>query len=189
MTILSLRKARKLETKIDQFEFPKTDVDIRVSLEDDEVKELLEANRLDFRKFFATAKQLLAVKYEIRQSIGEANAEHGINELITKRQSIKQRLGLVGTFISRANVTSDEVVVDTIHNERDSEGSRFGGARRASVEVSYFTEDLLKELKDERVNLKASLDEVEEDILVLNNTKHIELSDESVALLKNEQLL
>ena len=185
---LSLRKARKLESRITNFEAPETEVTIRVNSTDDEVKSEVRKKREAFTKWLDDADKLLKLRYDIRAKIGRENSNSGIDDLITKRQRLKDQVNMMSQYADYIRVSTDEIILDQLKNERESEGTMYS-RKSASVSAFYFTDDMVGHVKDLREKLKAEIEELDEDILALNNKQTIELSEAEVNLLKEHKLL
>lgn len=185
---LNLRKARKLESRITNFAAPETVVTIRVNSENEDVLAELTSRRDAFTKWMADAERLLSLRYDIRAKIGRENSISGIDDLITKRQRLKDQYAMLAPFVEYVSVSTDEIVIDQLKNERESEGTMYS-RKSASVNVNYFTNEMVEFVKETREGIKSQIEEIDEEILALNNKRTIELSESDVELLKEHKLL
>ncbi len=187
---LNLRKARKLEAKIQAF------IDLINPVTETTVRSLgNEADRLNAmalaRKTFLNQlelrNQLTTARFTIRRLVGQANEATGINALITRREEIQQRLRHAIPTVAFYNATEveDEARARKIRVEKGETGYNTS----TSIAVNVATELDVANFKREASELVRQLEDVEDQLSQKNVGVKITLAADVVSLLKSSDLL
>ncbi len=186
---ITLRKANALQQSI-QDTIRQIDVGVQINLNEFEDPELClsTANA----KLIANDKQrfdLITALYEIRTLIGQANAQVGINDRLSRAAFIDKRIGQLSGFVL-TNSLQDSLVVITGKiqklKEQDTRGYSFGNN---TVSTGLLTQDQFEMFKTEQQTLKKEKQKINDEILELNVRTEITLSDELVDILLIKSLL
>jgi hypothetical protein len=188
---ISLRKSNAVQNQITDalrhIEI-KTDVSIN-EFQDPEVeiangqKSLLENDR--------RRGLLLAAQYNIRGLVGAANAQSGIDLLLTRAAFTDKRISQLESLVKSKTVTDLAVIkgkLDKIKNDKgETRRSMYGYSD--TVETSVLNNSDIDAFKKELSNLRKQKQKLNDEILELNIKTEIPLSDEAVATLTAEGIL
>lgn len=114
---LTLRAARKLESKIDkaltEIELDgKTSVRARAELS--EVFESIRLHKESITKSLQDKVSLVRIKFEIRQKIADANHSSGINSLLTKKAELESLNSIYKSLSKLETTASAEDIQDLL---------------------------------------------------------------------------
>lgn len=168
----------EIKTEVSINEFQNTEVEIANAN-----KALLENDR--------RRGLLLAAQYNIRGLVGAANAQSGIDLLLTRAAFTDKRIGQLDSLVKSKTVTDLAVIngkLDKIRNGREDSRSRVYGYND-SVETSVLNSNDIDAFKKELSNLRKQKQKLNDEILELNIKTEIPLSDEAVATLSAEGIL
>lgn len=207
MTTVTLRKAHDFERSLNEaakrFQFNRT---IEVSIHRDEtVADLVAAAQTTLRSNLASAVSLVQAAHKIRAAISTANADSGINELLSEKAALEAEEKIIAAVVNgsdqqigrgrhRTDYELDgaaEVAVAQKQLEalrvRAASAERFHGAETVTVRVldAAAIEGLSGDLAAIQLRKKAIADE----LLGLNMATKVTLTSETVALLKQFKLL
>lgn len=166
----------KLNVEINEFQNPQAEIE-------NANKALLENDR--------RRGLLLAAQYNIRGLVGVANAQSGIDSLLTRAAFTDKRISQLEAFV-KAETVSDMAVItgklDKIRNSKDeSRRSLYGYAD--TVTTSVLNKTNIEQFKNELNSLKKQKQKLNDEVLELNIKTEIPLSDEAVATLTKEGIL
>lgn len=193
---LTLRSARKLETKISKH-LEETPVNmgakVRVNANVDEVISALDAAQKKAKDEIADRAKMVEIKYDIRQKIADANHTSGINALITDKVKCEQKVSQIKSIVGMAPRLSKEEITDTLRlgQTKLANGSqgRYGEEAGVSTTLSVFTQQELDAYKKERVTASKQIESIDDKLTELNASTKIELSEDSVRLLQKYDLV
>lgn len=194
---LSLRAARKLETKIGKYldeDTLKTSVKVRVNTTTDNLVSALNSAREKTKKDFEEKLGLSSVRYTVRNLISKANASTGINDLISQKVSEENTLKqLKAVLTSEPRLEADELG-DTLklgQKRFEQAAPDQYGSRDNPVVTSFsvLTSADLEEYKKRATKLQRSVESVDNSLDALNHSAQVELTSEAVVLLQKHQLL
>lgn len=134
---------------------------------------------------------LLAAQYNIRGLVGAANAQSGIDLLLTRAAFIDKRIGQLETLTKHSPVTDMVVIkgkLEKLKNLKDEARSRLYGYGD-TVETSVLYAGDIDRLKNELAGLRKQKQKLNDEILELNIKTEIPLSEEAVATLTKEGIL
>lgn len=204
MTTVSLRKAHDYERSLNdaakRFTFARV---LEVSIHRDEaVADLVRAAQDTLKANLSEAISLVRAANQIRASISRANADSGINALLSDKASLEAEERLINTVLNgdasrrgrvdyELGAASDVAVaakqIDNLR-VRAASADRFTGAAE-SVTVILVDEDATTALSGEIASLQLRKKAIADDLLTLNMTTKITLEPDTVALLKKFKLI
>ena len=191
---LNLRKARKLEKKIEHFVSDlKSRIDrskpIRVNadLQSETIPTLIQA-RVDFNLAIDNIQALIKVKYSIRGMIADANFASGINALIVGKVSLENQISILNSVSQRIPILDLKVLEDEIGitKAQAANGSRFV---QSSIDANFLMELDEKEYKQKQLALAKEIEAKEDRLLELNFATKIKLNNKLISLLQVNSLL
>lgn len=207
MTTVTLRKAHDFERSLNEaakrFQFNRT---IEVSIHRDEtVADLVAAAQTTLRSNLASAVSLVQAAHNIRAAISTANADSGINDLLSEKAALEAEEKIIAAVVNGADQQvgrgrhrtdyeldgAAEVAVAQKQLEalrvRAASAERFHGAETVTVRVldAAAIEGLSGDLATIQLRKKAIADE----LLGLNMATKVTLTSDTVALLKQFKLL
>ena len=194
---LSLRKARKLEDKIQKFldkEGIKLSHRVRSKSSIKDVEKELKKARKEFSQNLEKRQALSSLRYDLRRLIAESNEKLGVNGLITQKASLEAQLREVNELLAQAEVAKEgALLADALELakkklEKGAEES-YRVKDYTQLEVSLVTKDQLEALKEKRHQLVKAVEEIEDDLLEKNAGSKINLKAEMVSLLQKEKIL
>lgn len=197
---LNLRKARKLESKIDQY-LQEKDLDTSSSVRSlaslEEAKANLETKKSEFLKNLVDRENLLKTKYTIRKKIESKNEESGINSLINLQVLTKKLIEDLEK-LPKESLSSDQELSDLLKahslmfqngsNEKNNPFSR-SPSIKTSFDVNCLSVNDLENLKTRKIKYKKNIEEIEEKLNLLNISQKIEIPEDMEKLLEAHKLL
>ncbi len=166
----------KLNVEINEFQNPEAEIETAN-------KTLLENDR--------RRSLLLAAQYNIRGLVGVANAQSGIDGLLTRAAFTDKRIGQLESLVKADTVTDMAVIagkLEKIKNGKEDSRARMYGYSD-TVTTSVLNKGNIEQFKTELSNLKKQKQKLNDEVLELNIKTEIPLSDEAVASLTNEGIL
>lgn len=130
-------------------------------------------------------KDLLLVLYTIREKVGEANANSGINSHLTNVSFISKRLEQLTSFVNATAAQDWNVLdakLDKIRNAKESFYEK-------TVSTGVLSQLEIDKFKVEILTLKKKKVEISDALLALNVSTSIELDETTVTVLTKENLL
>lgn len=191
---LNLRKARKLESKIDSLvkklnNQVKTSKSVRVNadIQTEVLPELVEA-RNQFSDSYNNIISLVDAKYSIRQLIGDKNQESGINSRINEKVKLENRLNIINNVLNSFDYLDQRELEDDSARYKAllENGDRFS---RSTFEANFLLQKDEENYKEEKINLNKQVEKIEDELLDLNASTKIKLSKDLVSLLQLNNLL
>jgi hypothetical protein len=194
---ISLRTARKLETKIGKYldeNQVNTTVKVRVNTPADKLTSVLDTARQETRNSFADQMSLASARYDIRNSISKRNAASDIDNLISRKVSAENSIKQLKSILSAEARLDQDALGDTIKlgQKRFEQAApdQYGSRDNPVVtSLSVLTQSDLDEYKSQVTKLQRSVEENENALDALNHTEQVELSPDAVNLLRKHQLL
>jgi len=192
---INLRKASALQSDI-QSMIRSISVDTRASFEERETvaEEMTEAIN-EWRTNLDRKTDLINVLFGIREKVGVANAECGLNTKLTEHRRVSEQKELIEDTIDgrRGRMLTTEQVIDklTKMEERveNAKEALFGRSRDIEVYTELLDKEELDSFRKEIRSLKKLQRSINEEVLELNIRTHIVLSEAEVQVLRNEDLI
>lgn len=187
---LSLRKARKLEAKIENMLAtlrPQTTTSLRVKGEIDRAN--LAQQEEAFRNNIAIVDSLNSARFQIRGLIAEANMNCGVVTLMNNRECLISRKNL----LERINQTIDPVDMTLLQDELEAKkvslqkGDSYNVT--TTLRTSFVGKDTKQSVIDSIKEVSLALEALEEELIQKNSGVKVKLNTELVTLLKNNSLV
>ena len=192
---INLRKASALQSDIQSL-IRSIRVETRASFEDrDAVAEEMTEAISEWRTNLERKTDLINVLFGIREKVGVANAECGLNTKLTEHRRISEQRELLEDTVDgrRGRMLTIEQVVEklTKMEERveNAKEALFGRSRDIEVHTELLGKEDLDNYRKEIRSLKKLQRTVNEEVLELNIRTHIVLSEAEVNVLRNEDLI
>ena len=185
---ISLRKADAIKREINT---AMRDLSIRTQVtvtEFEDPETVIDAARKRSKENLAEWTALNAVFYEIRKKVDHANKSSGISDILADIAAIDARISVLREMtLENAQATNLGIlkgrlkkIKDTPH---DSGSHRYGGLSSENIETGIFTGEEVEAHKTEVQSNKKKIMKFKENLLALNLSTEIELSDTAEAVL------
>ena len=132
--------------------------------------------------------ELTVAIYEIRDLVGAANSSSGIDALLTQLAFIDRRIRQINDLANAAEILPPEILAGRIERAKSAKEDYSYRSSNESA-TGIFTREQLQQFKAEITRLKRQRQRLNDRLLHLNMTTEITLKDETVALLKSEDIL
>lgn len=146
-----------------------------------------------FRMEITRKVALTTALFNIRKSVGEANATAGINSILAEVQGIDAEMAIYsGVAIKQPAKTLDEINarIEKIKNApADSTRASIYGDRYSNVETSVVVAEQIAEAKEKVRSLKRQRQNLQDKLLALNVNTLITVFDVDANVLKLEGIL
>ena len=191
---LNLRKARKLESKIgEQIKSKRgdlgTSVQLRVNLDISKLDDFVVEARNLFHDELTNLNNLIQVKQDIRNLIAQANANIGINDLISQKLLLEANTALLNSLVG-TDVYDRETVNDSIAlSKKQQEGERSSMYARTTLSVSFLSKIDKEKFASDKQKAQKDIESLEDKLAELNYSTKIKLNATSVKLLQDNGLL
>lgn len=193
---ITLLKARKLEKQINTFIERTWLNEYRYSVfkDLDNIKNEFSKNRFNFTAKYVDYIELIELRYFIRNMISKNNDFCKIDELLCNRQKLKQIVTFItGIIESNLRLIEDGIcspdVIKMKAGKALESDSQPQYQETNSIRYSVIDEADIDQYRMKIDNCNAEISNIDDDILALNSTKEIELSEKQVALLKKYNIL
>lgn len=194
---LSLRAARKLETKIGTYleeNQVKTSVKVRVNTDPKKLETMLDDARKAVMTTFQEQAALCALRYSLRRLISAKNAVCGIDETITTKVHLENKIKQLKVMVSSDARLETEALADTLalgKKRLDQPGSDTYGHRDSPVVTAFavLSQADLDSFKKEVSKLQREIEGLESRLDELNHSAKVELSVGAESLLRKHELL
>jgi hypothetical protein len=127
--------------------------------------------------------------YNVRASVGRANVETGIADLLTEAAYIDKRIAQLKGLTETEATDADAVVTGKLEKIRNDKSDRRMYGYNDTVNVGVLTSEQIEVYKAEVRNLKKQKQSINDKVLELNVRNDIELDADTVAVLQTEQLV
>lgn len=187
---ISLRKASALQNSINEA-IKSLKVVHEVELNEFQpVDVVVAAAQQAFDKAVTRRNDLLVALYEVRKLVAEANYTSGIQTKLTRAALVDKQIGHVNEIASADVITHTDVLrgkLDNIRAQTANSTPIYGYAR--NVTTSILTQESIDQAKLYVLELKKTKQKINDEILELNISTKIELSEAVVKTLQTENLL
>jgi len=188
---ITLRKANAIQISInDALKAISFETQVKINEFQDAEAEIARA-ALEFKTDLARRDALTEALYEIRKSVGSANAAVGIDTRLADVANLEKQIQFYNGLAGKTVRESEKVVagrLDKIRNGKD-EGRRSIYGYADTVDTSVFTREDLDGFRKLVAKAKKSKQKFQDEILELNVQTTIELSATAEATLATEGLL
>jgi len=197
---LNLRKARKLESKIEKYLQEKdleTSAQIRSLGSLEEAKVSLDSKKSEFLKNIIDRENLLKTRYTLRKKIETKNEESGVNSLINMQILTKKLIEDLDK-LPKNNLSSEQELSDLLKahslmfqngsSEKSNPFSRVPSIK-TSFDVTFLSSQDLENLNTRKIKYKKNIEDLEDKLNLLNVSQKIEIPEDMVKLLEAHKLL
>lgn len=191
---LNLRKARKLESKIgEQIKSKRSDLgtsaQVRVNLDVSKLDDFVVEARNLFHDELTNLNNLIQVKQDIRNLIAQANANIGINDLISQKLLLEANIALLNSLVG-TDVYDRETVNDSIAlTKKQQESERSSIYARTTLSVSFLSKIDKEKFISDKQKAQKDIESLEDKLAELNYSTKIKLNGNSVKLLQDNGLV
>jgi len=187
---LTLRKANAVQLGInDAIKGLKFDQTVKIN-EFQDVDQTLVDTAAKFMANVDRRQRLTLALKEIRQQVGSANNQAGIDVRLTEIAHLDKNIqfytGLVGALV-RADLAVVKGQLDKIRNNKDANSRLYG--YNDHVETGLFSEQDLAVFKTSLKDMKKAKQKLQDEVLELNVRTEIELDETTSQLLADEGLV
>lgn len=199
---LNLRKARKLESQIQNYLDENTveaKASIRTQGSEPTASQVVASARKETLTFLKERESLLEVRYGIRRSIEKQNEDCGINKLLNKKVFTEKLLTNLKDIDSTPAFSKEElsdqidahmaILKKGDSTQEDLYGRRKNTPPKTSFKVPVFSEKELEGFEENKIEHKRTLEDIDDKLSAKNITEIIVLSKDSKKLLESHRLL
>jgi hypothetical protein len=141
-----------------------------------------------FSENLATRAKLQTSQYEIRRKVARANAESGINDLLADVAMTEKDIALYTRLSKTRPSLENDVIVGKLGKIKGRSEDQFYG-REDVVQTSIFNESAINDFKETLASLKKQKVILQDNLLELNVSTVIDLTDETEKVLSEAGIL
>jgi hypothetical protein len=178
---ISLRKANAVQNSINE-QIKSLGLSHTVQFNEfQSVQGQIDTVRDKFFKDVETWTRLMSSLYEIRQSVGTANATSKINEILSTAAKLEKDGNFVAMLASKGTQTDLAVLNGKLKKNANVVEDSYRPC--APISTTIFTQEEVDGYKSTAANLKKQKQKLQDQLLELNITTQIELSDATAQFL------
>lgn len=197
---LNLRKARKLESKIQTY-LDSNPLEVKTSVRTlgtaEEAKTAILEARTAAVHSLKQREDLLKLRYSIRRKIEEQNEKVGINGLLNEKVYTEKVLKELDRIPEESTYSEDELkdqlkARSATLGVTTEKGDYFSGPKttvKTSFKVPVLTAEELQILEDSKLKHKRRLEEIDDELSVKNISTKVGLAEVDTKLLESHRLL
>ncbi len=191
---MNLKKARKLESKIDLLindERPVSSERVRINAAMTDIELKILQGRQKLLEEVDNKQKLIELRFKIRRLIAVANEQSGVSGFIADKVMLAAKKRLVNIYLSQEVGYDKEELDDVIEQQRTElkkEGS-FMRSKSALAEVHVLTEANMDTFKESKLTIEKQIEELDDKLAELNYLTKIELEQADIDLLKLNKLI
>jgi hypothetical protein len=173
---ITLRKANALQNAIND---AVKALDLRYDVTLNEFEDATDQIQTARDRFFAEAEtrdKLLMSLYDIRAKVARANAESGINDMLTNVAYLEKQISHKQMLASKGVQTALRVLNGQLNKLKEVKDDGYGYSRR-DVVTTIFTEEEVEEFKRSANEFKREKQRLQDTLLELNVQTTITLDD------------
>lgn len=191
---LNLRKARKLEGKIEKHLAAaqiKGTVDVRIKSSLEDASEQVYQGSLKLTRDLEDLLSLNNIRFEIRKAIASVNELNGINSLMNEREMLKARAEVLSKLASVEMSPAKAQLGDLLEGKQKQleKGGDSYGRLLVTVDVGVVGEAERQVINGEITDTVKALEDIEDQLAQKNLGAKITLGTMAVTLLKSQGLL
>jgi hypothetical protein len=133
--------------------------------------------------------KLTRALYRIRATVGRANVESGVSDLLAEAAYVDKRIGHLKGLTECEAAEADTVVTGKLKKLSDAEAKSRMYGYSDTVTTGVLTADQLESYKKDMRDLKKEKQSINDKVLELNVRTEIEVDADTVVLLQAEQLI
>lgn len=185
---LTLRKANAVQAAINEA-IKASELNYSVTLNEfEDVTEQIETARSRFFTPFDTRKKLVDALYEIRRKVATANADAGINDMLSGVARAEKIISFNTMLASKGTQTALRVLDGQVKKNAEAKDEGYGYSRR-DVVTSIFTEAEIEGFRRIAADYKREKQRLQDQLLELNVQTEIELDKETAVFLETVDIL
>jgi hypothetical protein len=186
---ITLRKASALQNSINET-LKGLEVTSTVTVDEfQNAGSVIAAKRDEVTKTIVRKTSLLDVLYAVRKGVATANAAAGITELLADVAQLEKRIQLQSQ-LAGATVQLEPAVLDgRLNRLREQTGETRLYRSTSGVETGVFTQEEVSRAKANLADLKKLKQTLQDQLLELNVSTTINLSEKSIVVLQQEGLI
>ena len=184
---ISLRKANALQTAISEA-LAGLDFATEVAINEFEKPTAKIAEKQD--SFFKNEQRraaLLDAQYQIRENVKQENSSNGIDDRLVKVARLEKDVSFYSRFMKMEPALDNDVIVGKLGKLKGQAEAYYG--REEAVRTTIFTTEVIVDFKGKVSSLKKNKQALQDELLELNVRNEIELTANTVAVLKAENIL
>jgi hypothetical protein len=186
---ITLRKANALQTAI-QDQIKTVEVKTSISINEFQSPESeLVAARTQVLQGDVRRNELTKALYAIRASVGRANVESGVSDLLTQAAYVDKRIGHLKGFVEGEVAEKLDVVTGKLAKIAGADKSSRIYGYHDTVSTGVLEQADIDAFRKEMLGLKKEKQSINDKVLELNVRTEIDLDADTVALLQAEQLV
>jgi hypothetical protein len=189
---LNLRKARKLEAKIqkaaDALSLSQA-IKVRALASPEERALALSKARDEYNAALKNQKELIMARFSIRDAIADANARSGINSLMAQRELVQALLAKSTAGVDSLDLAEAEDRANAKKKSLEGGENNSYGETSVTITLPVSSKEDVESFKKSDQALKKQLEDIEDELSQKNLGSAITLSDENVSLLQVNGLL
>lgn len=192
---ITLKNARKLDTDIDNYlilDKVGYRTKVRVNNDEDAIIDQIHDENETLKQYIVKRDDLLQLRFLIRRAIAETNEKSGINAALTTREYLKHAKSEISSTMNHVRDEDWPLIMDKINISRKALENP--SSDKFSIPEPYITLNILdiedlKTIKGKMKDINKQLTNIEDNIVVLNNTNKITLSEDHVSLLQEFDII
>lgn len=193
-TSFNLRKARKLELKIQSFINVldcncKPVADIRAKASVSDAKTAIATARQEYLIVHKHKLELMRIKFLVRDMIGKANDKSGLNELLTRKALAESQIRILNEAMNERNVAKDLPLLQDEMNAQSKALDEGSMRARLTISAPVLEESDRASFEGAKKTLLNQIEEIEDKVAKINVESTIVLPIEDFQLLKKLEII
>lgn len=186
---ITLRKANALQTAI-QDHIKSVDISTAITLNEFQVPQAeLSIARNTLITNDKRRADLTMALYAIRALVGNANAQAGVSDLLSRAAYVDKRIGQLKGLTESTVVEAEAVLNGKLEKLRTTDAKNRMYGYNDSVNTGVLTQEQIDQFKTDMSALKKEKQTINDKVLELNIKTEIELVEDVVKVLQAEQLV
>ena len=190
---INLRKANAIQAEIRRaIQQAEAKDSVSVTEFTENVAEFVDQATIDFQNEVTRKVALTAALYNIRKSVGQANATAGINDILASVQGIDAVMAIysnVATKQAAKGLNEINARIEKLKTAPQDARSAIYGERYNNVETSVVTPEAIAQAKGMVKDLKRQRQNLQDKLLALNVNTQVTVAADDEATLKAEGIL
>ena len=163
---------------------------VSVNIYDPDVVDQLSGKAEDFNEAFVRYIALSGVLVRLRQAVSAVNTAEGIDDLLAEQVALLGQRAVVSRIAALQHFRpSAEQIKARLEGQVDMNKNGRGYGASTNIDLVFVTEEVVLDAQNKLQQIQARLDEIQDRLEAINSTRHIELSEQSLAALTAEKLV
>lgn len=184
---ISLRKSNALQLAIQENLRVLTPVTSTVIDEYVNIEDTLSTARVNVSSNVAKTVSLLDALFEIRKSVSIANHARGINDRLGEVAKLEKLIQIYQVLVAAPPVQNLDVLKSKLEKIRTRPETGYGNS--STVQTGVLTKEDLEDYKSTLNSYKKSKQKLQDELLHLNISVEIELTEQTVSTLTEQELI